>query len=71
MYAIQTPQTFKADVLKKAFEVEYKESFTDEATVAEAAGVKIHLVQGERTNIKITYPSDLLIAGVIISNRRE
>jgi len=70
VYAIQTPQTFKADILKKAFEAEYKESFTDEATVAEAAGVKIHLVEGERTNIKITYPFDLLIAEAVVRNRR-
>lgn len=62
VYIIQTPQTFKSDVLKPAFDVPYNQSFTDEASVAEAAGERIHLVEGEDTNIKITRPADLLFA---------
>lgn len=60
--AVQTPQVFHAAVLKKAFQQEWKSSFTDEATVYEAAGHKVHLVEGEESNIKVTYPSDLLLA---------
>jgi 2-C-methyl-D-erythritol 4-phosphate cytidylyltransferase len=59
---IQTPQTFKSDLILSAFNTVYKDSFTDEATVVELAGAKIHLVEGEESNIKITQPVDLLIA---------
>ncbi len=59
---VQTPQTFQSKILLPAFSVDYKDEFTDEATVVEAAGVKISLVEGEENNIKITRPVDLLIA---------
>jgi 2-C-methyl-D-erythritol 4-phosphate cytidylyltransferase len=59
---VQTPQTFQTNVLLPAFECTYNESFTDEATVAEAFGRKVYLIEGEDTNIKITSPVDLLIA---------
>lgn len=59
---IQTPQTFHSRILLPAFEIDYKERFTDEATVVEAFGLKILLVEGEEHNIKITQPGDLLIA---------
>jgi 2-C-methyl-D-erythritol 4-phosphate cytidylyltransferase len=60
--AVQTPQTFRAEILIKAFETGYLESFTDEATVVEYSGGSISLISGEEANIKITYPSDLLLA---------
>ncbi len=60
--AVQTPQTFKSAVILKAFEQPFQESFTDEATVAEAAGFDIMLIEGDKRNIKITLPEDLLIA---------
>jgi 2-C-methyl-D-erythritol 4-phosphate cytidylyltransferase len=63
---IQTPQTFHSKILLPAFEIDYKERFTDEATVVEAFGLKISLVEGEETNIKITRPVDLLIAEKLI-----
>lgn len=66
---IQTPQTFQSTLIKNAFESEYKESFTDEASVLENAGEKIHLIEGEKTNIKITTPIDLIIAEKILENR--
>lgn len=66
---IQTPQTFYSDIIKAAFEQEYEESFTDEASVVERLGVKINLVEGETTNIKITQPIDLLIAESILEER--
>jgi len=66
---IQTPQTFFSDIIKAAFEQDYEESFTDEANVVERIGVKIHLVEGEATNIKITRPIDILIAEKILEER--
>ena len=66
---IQTPQTFYSDILKAAFEQEYEDSFTDEASVVERLGVKIHLVEGESSNIKITRPLDLVIAERILEER--
>jgi len=66
---IQTPQTFFSSVLKAAFEQAYNDSFTDEANVVERFGEKIHLVEGETTNIKITSPVDLLVAEKILEKR--
>lgn len=66
---IQTPQTFQTSLLLPAFETDYLESFTDEATVAEAAGNEIHLIDGDYNNIKITRPVDLLIAENILKQR--
>ncbi len=66
---IQTPQTFFSDIIKSAFEQDYRESFTDEASVVEQLGVKIHLIEGETTNIKITRPIDILIAEKILEER--
>lgn len=65
---IQTPQCFRIDVLKKAFLQNYSPSFTDDATVVEAIGEKINLVEGNASNIKITTPYDLKIAEVILSS---
>jgi 2-C-methyl-D-erythritol 4-phosphate cytidylyltransferase len=62
VWAIQTPQTFKSELLLEAFKQEYDESFTDEATVVERLGIKINLIEGESQNIKITKPVDMLIA---------
>lgn len=63
---VQTPQVFDADVLKKAYETEYKDTFTDDASVVEAMGINIHLVKGEVTNIKITTPLDLKIGELLV-----
>jgi 2-C-methyl-D-erythritol 4-phosphate cytidylyltransferase len=59
---IQTPQTFDSRLLLPAFAQEYRESFTDEATVVEASGIAVYLVEGEYSNIKITRPIDMFIA---------
>ncbi len=64
----QTPQCFKLSEIKKAFQNEYHESFTDDASVYEAAGFKLNLVAGESTNIKITTPEDLLFAEIILKS---
>ena len=66
---VQTPQTFHSKILLPAFQIDYKEKFTDEATVVEAYGMKVTLVEGEENNIKITKPVDILIAEKIISGR--
>ncbi len=59
---VQTPQTFHSKILIPAFQIDYKDKFTDEATVVEAYGMKVSLVEGEERNIKITRPVDLLLA---------
>jgi 2-C-methyl-D-erythritol 4-phosphate cytidylyltransferase len=66
---VQTPQTFHSKILLPAFKIDYKDKFTDEATVVEAYGLKVTLVDGEEDNIKITKPTDLLIAEKIINER--
>jgi 2-C-methyl-D-erythritol 4-phosphate cytidylyltransferase len=66
---VQTPQTFQSKILLPAFNVDYKQEFTDEATVVEASGIKVSLVEGEDNNIKITRPVDLIIAEKILDNR--
>lgn len=66
---IQTPQTFYSDMIKAAFEQDYDDTFTDEACVVEKLGVKINLIEGDYSNIKITKPVDLLIAEKILEER--
>ena len=65
---IQTPQVFSAEVLRAAYEQPFSATFTDDASVAEAAGHKITLIEGERQNIKITTPSDMTIAETFIAS---
>ena len=59
---IQTPQTFQLQLIRSAFEVDYKTHFTDDASVLEYAGNKINLIDGDYRNIKITTPEDLIVA---------
>jgi len=66
---VQTPQTFNAAILIKAFEQAYQSSFTDEANVLEASGTEVFLIEGEYENIKITRPLDLAIAAYILEKR--
>lgn len=66
---VQTPQVFDLNVLKKAYQTDFKETFTDDASVVEAMGVNVHLVKGEVTNIKITTPLDLKIGELIIRDK--
>jgi 2-C-methyl-D-erythritol 4-phosphate cytidylyltransferase len=68
VHVIQTPQTFKSEIIVAAFEKDQDESFTDEATVVEGIGVKINLIEGEANNIKITQPVDLPIAEKILKD---
>jgi 2-C-methyl-D-erythritol 4-phosphate cytidylyltransferase len=62
---VQTPQVFQYDILIKGYEQEYSESFTDDASVVEKAGYPVSLVEGNRENIKITGPEDLVFAEAV------
>lgn len=62
---VQTPQCFDVQLLKKANRQPYQDTFTDDASVVEAYGHSISLVEGNRENIKLTTPFDLLIAEVL------
>lgn len=68
---IQTPQVFRGSVIIKAYERSFNHSFTDDATVAEADGVKIHLTHGNRENLKITTPEDLAVASALAAMLRQ
>ncbi len=63
---IQTPQVFRTELIRYAYRQDYLPEFTDDAIVLERTGAKINLVDGNRENIKITNPEDLLIAGALI-----
>lgn len=63
---VQTPQVFNAELIKKAYLQEYLPEFTDDASVLEKTGVKINLVEGNRENIKITNPEDLIISNALL-----
>ncbi|MCX6208843.1 MAG: 2-C-methyl-D-erythritol 4-phosphate cytidylyltransferase [Bacteroidetes bacterium] len=65
---VQTPQTFLSKIILPAFEQNYNETFTDEATVVEAFGTNVFLCHGNYNNIKITRPVDLIIAEKLIGN---
>ena len=66
---VQTPQLFRADILRKAYAQEYDPRFTDDATVVEGLGVKITLIEGERSNIKLTTPEDMIYAEAMIGGK--
>ncbi|AZI26990.1 2-C-methyl-D-erythritol 4-phosphate cytidylyltransferase [Pedobacter sp. G11] len=66
IYLVQTPQTFKFSILKEAYTQDFITSFTDDASVVEAVGYEINIIEGERNNIKITYPIDLELAELLL-----
>lgn len=68
---VQTPQVFRSEVLKAAYRQPYNPSFTDDASVVEAAGYRINLVEGLRHNTKITTPEDLEIARLRLERNEE
>ncbi|RIH64593.1 2-C-methyl-D-erythritol 4-phosphate cytidylyltransferase [Mariniphaga sediminis] len=65
-FLVQTPQTFRSKLIKTAYTQNYSEKFTDDASVLESTGEKIHLVEGNRENIKITFPEDLIFAKALL-----
>ena len=64
---VQTPQVFDAELLKQAYAQEYTPFFTDDASVVEAMGIPVCLVEGNRENIKITTPFDLKISSALVN----
>lgn len=64
---VQTPQVFRTDILREAYLQPFRPSFTDDASVVEAAGHPVKLVPGERFNIKITTPGDLSLAEKLLT----
>lgn len=64
---VQTPQVFDADLLRRAYQQPYTDAFTDDASVVEALGGQVYLVEGNRENIKLTTPSDLKMAEFLCS----
>jgi 2-C-methyl-D-erythritol 4-phosphate cytidylyltransferase len=71
VYLVQTPQCFQCKLLKKAYEQEYDEKFTDDATVVESLGKKIFLVNGSRENFKITTPQDIVLAEALLKSKNN
>ena len=65
---VQTPQAFHSKILLPAFTIDFKEKFTDEASVVESYGMKLFLVEGEENNIKITHPVDLALARQLLES---
>ncbi len=69
-YTVQTPQVFKVEILKAAYAQTWEPSFTDDASVVEKAGYAIQMVLGNRDNIKITHPEDLLVARAYLKQKK-
>lgn len=69
IFLIQTPQTFITEQLRKAYTQSYESYFTDDASVVQASGFDINLVDGERSNFKITFPEDLELAQFILHKK--
>lgn len=73
LWQAQTPQVFQKELLMRAYESALKDHFlgTDDASLVERIGGVIHMVEGDRENLKITYPVDLKIAELIAENDHE
>ncbi len=69
--AVQTPQCFDLAKLIQAYKQPFRSNFTDDASVWEAHGGKVRLVEGDAENLKITYPLDLQLAELIMNNRGQ
>jgi 2-C-methyl-D-erythritol 4-phosphate cytidylyltransferase len=66
---VQTPQVFQIKLIQQAYMQQYCKDFTDDASVLERKGIKINLVEGNRENIKITTPVDLIIAEALLRKK--
>jgi 2-C-methyl-D-erythritol 4-phosphate cytidylyltransferase len=65
-YLVQTPQTFEVAQILQAYELAEDDNFTDDASVLEASGQKINLIEGSYRNLKITTPEDLIVASALL-----
>ena len=68
-HLVQTPQVFRLPLLRKAYLQEYRETFTDDASVVESMGHPIEMVEGNIENIKLTTPFDILLAESLVNNK--
>ena len=66
---VQTPQVFRTEIVMSAYGQPFDPSFTDDASVVEASGVPVSHTEGERWNIKITIPPDMIVAGALLEAR--
>lgn len=69
-WLVQTPQVFDLELIKRCYKTNWIPTFTDDASVAEHCGVTIRMIDGEKQNIKITTPADIMVAQSILSSRR-
>ena len=71
--AMQTPQAFRVELIRKAHEIARRDGFlgTDDAALLEHAGMPVYLCEGSRENLKLTTPTDLMLAGLILAARAE
>lgn len=70
IFLVQTPQTFQTSQIISAYNCVTHSGFTDDATVLESTGFEINLVEGNRENIKITTPADLIIAEAFLNKKQ-
>jgi len=68
---VQTPQVFDIQLLKQAYNADYQESFTDDASVVESLGCQATMVEGNRENIKITTPFDIIVAEALLKSKQK
>lgn len=68
LFGAQTPQLFRGETIKAAYRQPFDVSFTDDASVVRKNGVEVRYVPGEKYNLKITTPEDLLLAGSLLSS---
>lgn len=69
LYAAQTPQVFWSEILKEAYAQPYSPEFTDDASVVERCGIAIKYPEGEKYNVKITTPDDMVLADALLGSR--
>ncbi len=70
-YTVQTPQCFSSELLQNAYQQHEKETFTDDASVVEALGKKVHHFNGDRTNIKLTTSEDFIFAEALLNRSQS
>lgn len=71
LFSVQTPQMFLSEEIKQAYSAAYDVAFTDDSSVAAASGIPVKFIPGEKFNIKITTPEDLVLAGAIKADKEK
>jgi len=71
IYLVQTPQTFTSEILSKAYNQDFRNEFTDDASVVERMGITINIIEGDSKNIKITFPEDIHLAEFYLSQKKN